>query len=184
MADLANTVAHTETAHHDAGSKAGMPQLDPASFASQLFWLTVTFFVLYMLMARSVIPRIRSVLEKRQGQIDHDLSTAEKAKEEASQAKEHYEKELSTARAKANTLIQDAQLHINNMAVKENHKLDQKLAKSLEGAEATISEQIQKAKADVKPVMSDLAAQIVEALIRVKPAPQKADDAVDAAMKG
>ena len=38
-------VAATSTAH--AG---GMPQLDPSTFSSQIFWLVVAFSVLFILM--------------------------------------------------------------------------------------------------------------------------------------
>ena len=65
-----------------------MPQLDFATFASQIFWLVVTFGVLYLIMARSALPVIREVLQTRQTRIFEDLRKAEKLKEEAQEAKQ------------------------------------------------------------------------------------------------
>mgnify|MGYP000041212232 FL=1 len=48
------TPAHPIDAAHDAAydaahSSGGLPQLDPTWFASQIFWLSITFIVLYVI---------------------------------------------------------------------------------------------------------------------------------------
>ena len=50
-----------------------MPQLDPASFPSQLFWLVVCFGTMLLVLSVFVLPRITRTLTARQGQIDGDL---------------------------------------------------------------------------------------------------------------
>ena len=39
-----------------------MPQLDPAGFIPQLFWLGVTFIVLYILMRWIAVPQVGHVI--------------------------------------------------------------------------------------------------------------------------
>lgn len=182
MAEQATTTAETQTAHH--GGSSGMPQLDPSSFASQLFWLVITFAVLYGFLVRHVLPRIQSVIENRQAQISADLAAAEKSKEEAASAREVFEKEISTARSKAFLLIQDAQSEIDAMFVKSNHKLEQKLAKELTEAEAAMTAQTQKTARDMQPVIEEVSTMIVEMLTRKKPASGSVSKAVTQAMKG
>ena len=38
-----------------------MPQFDIASFPSQIFWLVVTFGILYFVMSKLVLPRVGDV---------------------------------------------------------------------------------------------------------------------------
>ena len=48
-----------------AQSEPGLPQLDIATWPSQLFWLVVLFGAGYLVMAKIVTPRIGAVLEER-----------------------------------------------------------------------------------------------------------------------
>ena len=42
----------------DAGG-AGMPQLDFSTFPNQIFWLVVTLLVIYFVLSRVALPRLR-----------------------------------------------------------------------------------------------------------------------------
>ena len=42
-----------------------MPQLDPSTFASQIFWLVVTFVAMSLILWRIALPRISATLESR-----------------------------------------------------------------------------------------------------------------------
>ena len=53
-----------------------MPQLDFATFPPQLFWLAITFIVLYVLMAWVGLPRVGGVIAARRNRIDGDLEKA------------------------------------------------------------------------------------------------------------
>ena len=60
-----------------------MPQLNPEFFVSQLFWLVVTFTFLLIFLWRISLPRIGSVLKKREKKINDDIATAKKLQAEA-----------------------------------------------------------------------------------------------------
>src|SRR5690606_28063422 len=53
----------------------GLPQLDVSTFPSQLFWLFVSFGIMYMIFSRRTLPEISGVLENRQSHIQGDLET-------------------------------------------------------------------------------------------------------------
>ena len=88
-------------ATHEAS--AGLPQLDPTWFASQIFWLLIVFGALYFIFSRSILPALSTTLENRHEHIQSDLDTAERLKEEAETVQSNYEAVLVDARAKAST---------------------------------------------------------------------------------
>ena len=60
-----------------------MPQLNPEFFISQLFWLILTFTFLFIFLWRISLPRISSVLEKRETKINDDVAVAKQLQAEA-----------------------------------------------------------------------------------------------------
>lgn len=76
-----------------------MPQLDFSTFLPQLVWLAITFTALYILMARSALPRVAEVLEERQRRLDSDLERAQDYKTESEKLEADYEKLTAQARA-------------------------------------------------------------------------------------
>ena len=52
-ADLHAETTEVPAEHH---AKPGLPQLDPTTFASQLFWLVVSFVLLYVVISRIAAP--------------------------------------------------------------------------------------------------------------------------------
>ena len=67
-------------------TKTGLPQLDPSVIPSQLFWLVVSFLVLYLFFSRVFIPKISSVIEGRKSIVANNLDLAERANERAEKA--------------------------------------------------------------------------------------------------
>ena len=78
-----------------------MPQLETHTFATQIFWLIVTFVPLYLLLWKVALPRIADILESRQNRIDHDLARADTLKVEAEEVMASYREEQAKARAEA-----------------------------------------------------------------------------------
>lgn len=78
-----------------------MPQLDTSTFASQLFWLGVCFFVLYLIMSYIAIPKIARVLEAREETIEAKINKASLYREEAENLLSDYEATLANAKERA-----------------------------------------------------------------------------------
>src|SRR3546814_14500739 len=80
------------------GEAGGLPQLDPATFATQLFWGAVAFVALYLLMSRVALPRVAAVIEERGGRIGEDLDKAAQFNREAEEARAQYAKATADPR--------------------------------------------------------------------------------------
>ena len=101
-AHLGDGSGHEAAAGHAADAAAhgsgGLPQFDPTSFSSQVFWLAIAFALMYMIFSRKTLPAISSVLENRREQVKGDHDTAERLTNEAEAVLDSYEKGLDKAR--------------------------------------------------------------------------------------
>lgn len=156
---LASTVVRAaEAAEESAG---GMPQLDFSTYAGQIFWLFVSFVVLYLLMARVGLPRMASVLEERRLTIDTDLQGAEDAKREADKVMATYRDALGDADRKAKAAIagsvERAQNDANARLAALAAELDKQVAQAQTGIET--------AKASAKTAVAAIATDVAQDLL-------------------
>lgn len=59
-----------------------MPQFDPSSFASQIFWLAICFSLIYLALSKIFLPRIRDILQNRQNVITNENTLAQQLQTE------------------------------------------------------------------------------------------------------
>lgn len=145
-----------------------MPHFDATSFASQLFWLAVTFVTLYVLMSKIALPRISDILEERQRRISDDLDMAERLRSETEAAIGAYEKSLADARASAQAEIGRA-LAANAAEAKARHaEMDAILAAKITESEERIHAARRDALAEVNGIAAEVAAAILERFADVK----------------
>ncbi len=171
--------AQTEVPHE----RGGMPQLDPDYFAPQLFWLVVSFVLLYMLMSRMALPRIAGVIEARRDKIARDLDKAESLKKEADAALAAYEKALANARARAQAIAAEMRAKLKVETDRLRAELDAKLAAKASEAEAQIRRAKEAALANLKPAASEVAVAIVSKLLGETVEAETAGRAIEAALK-
>ena len=82
-----------------------MPQLNPEFFISQLFWLAVFFTFLFVFLWRVSLPRIATVLEKRQNKIDENLSSAKELQEQAMEIEKKINDQINKAKLETDEKI-------------------------------------------------------------------------------
>ena len=160
-----------------------MPQLDPATFPTQIFWLAITFIALYILMWRVALPRVAEVLKTRQGRIDNDLDMATKLKEEAETVLGAYEKAVAEARAEAQASLREASAAVAAEAARQHAELGERLADQIKSAEDRIARAKAQAIANIGSIASDAVRQATERLVGTAPDERTVSIAVAAAMK-
>lgn len=151
-----------------------MPQFDISTFASQLFWLAVTFCLLYLLMSRSVLPRIHDVLEKRRNRITQDLTRAESLSEEAEEARREYEGNYEEARSKASLIIADASASMKRVVEEKRRELEKESDERVAKAVEAIAKKAKTARNQLAPVADEVANAIVERLLGESVEPARA----------
>ena len=173
--------AHTGA---DGGHKAPFPPFESDTFASQLVSLTIAFVLLYLIVSRLALPRMKGVLAARQGAIDTDLGEAQKLRDQSDAALKAYESDLASARTKAHGIGSDIRDKLNAEAEADRKALDGRLAAKLAAAEKTIAETRTAAMGNVRTIAADAAGAIVQRLIGTTPDAGTVNSAVDAALKG
>lgn len=177
VAETADNLTATESSTEQgspATKKAGLPQFDTATYASQMFWLAVSFALLYVLMSKMSLPRITEVMEMRQTQKDNNLSRAAQLHEEAEKIEETYQKLLEQARDEAQQQMNVAENRNAARLAEENVRFMEHTRTRL----ATVEQNIAKAKQEAMQSLADISAEIsVEIMQKVASATVSKQDA-------
>ena len=160
-----------------------MPQLDSATFVPQLFWLVVTFGILFLVMWRIALPRVADVLEARQERMSSNLEKAEGFKKEAEAVLEAYEATMAEARGKALDVIAEVRGTMAEEAASLQAALGEKLTEQIEQGEARIEQAKNEAIGQIQGVSADLTAAAMERLTGETPNVAAVNAAVEAALK-
>lgn len=179
---MATTPAHGAEAAHAAS--AVFPPFETSSFPSQIFWLALTFGVLYLFMSRMILPRIGGAIDRRADTITQDLEEASRMSDRASAAQQSLEKELAEARAKSRATAAKAKADIEAEVAAETAKVEADVDARIAKAAASIADVQAAAMKNVEEVASTTAAAIVNKLIGVEVSSDDAAKAVSGVLKG
>ncbi len=152
-----------------AGDKSsGLPQLDITTWPSQLFWLTVTFVIGYILISWFVAPSISSVLENRSTKISDDLETAKQAQDNAKYVYNSYEETLREARSKAAMAAAKAVQEAKAETASRDASINKKLTASGKKAEARLSKMREEALSSLEDLATETSQRIIAELTPIK----------------
>jgi F-type H+-transporting ATPase subunit b len=174
-----SSVEHIPASEHGRG----FPPFDSHTFASQLFWLTLTFIALYLLMSRIALPRIGSILEARRQRVADDLAEAQRFKDASDAAIAAHEKALAEARGRAQALANETRAKATAAAEARRKEVDAKLHAHIAEAEKTIAGTRSAAMGNVRSIASEAAGAIVERLTGIVPASEDVAEAVSNVLK-
>lgn len=72
-----------------------MPQFDINTYYSQIFWLIVTFSLLYIFVYKFIVPKIERVLNNRQSNIQDNIAKADELAFEIEKLNKYYNEEIT-----------------------------------------------------------------------------------------
>jgi F-type H+-transporting ATPase subunit b len=168
-----------ETAPGEEGG--GLPQLDVSTYAGQIFWLLISFALLYFVFSRVFLPRLGGVIEERRNRIADDYDQAAEFKREAEDAKAAYEQALADAKARAASVAAETKATIDAEIAEAEKESDARLEAEITAAEARIAETAEKARGAVREAAKETTKALVDALIGETPSDASVDQALEQA---
>jgi len=167
-----------------AAHAAGMPQLDFSTplTVSQVVWGAIIFVVLYILLSRTGLPLVASVLEERATRIAKDLDEARAAKASADAGMAQADQATAKARAESQAAINAALDEAKKAAAVQSEALNARLEKQLQDSEAQIGQARASAMSALRQVATETAATVVTRLTGTAPDPARLDGAVGSAL--
>lgn len=183
IAVIAAAAAEVAGAKTGAAGQAspGMPQFNPEFYPSQIFWLAISFGLLYLILSRVALPRIGEVIEERRDRIQRDLDSAERLRGETEKALADYEKALADARGNANAMARETRAKLNAEVENERARVESQIAQKLGEAEKRIAATKAKALASVNEIATETAGDVVRKLIGEPVAPDEVRQALQPA---
>ena len=91
-----------------AAESGGMPQLNPEFWISQIFWLTLTFGILYIVLSKLILPKISANLELRKSQIQDNIEAAEKQRKDSESKLKEYDDIIFKSKLEAKNIFKDS----------------------------------------------------------------------------
>ena len=121
-----------------SAESGGMPQLDPEFWISQIFWLTITFGILYLVLSKFILPKISSNLELRKSKIQENIEAAEKQRESSEIKLKEYDEIILKSKIEAKNIFKNARDKIIKDINSKKEILDKQIDDEINNAEKEI----------------------------------------------
>ena len=145
-----------------------MPQLNPEFFASQLFWLAITFVFLFIFLWRISLPRINSVQTKRENKIKEDIKKAKQLQAEAEDIQEQINKQLDQAKSDSAELIKSAFIKLQDESSKKLEELDKNLSTKIDATYETIEKNKSESMSQIYEQINDITKLMISKISNIK----------------
>ncbi|WP_164114436.1 ATPase [Sphingorhabdus sp. Alg239-R122] len=161
-----------------------MPQISQlvSTFGSQFFWLAITFGLVYLLIGRSMLPKIQSTVDARNKRIADDLDAARIAHKQADEIEDQYKARQAADRDEAQKVTAEAKVQATKASEKKVRDADKRIATKITKAEADIAAQTEAALSEIESVTAEATQNIVSKLTSAKVTKAKAVKAVKGAL--
>ena len=121
-----------------SSESGGMPQLNPEFWISQIFWLVLTFGVLYIVLSKLILPKISANLELRKSQIQENVEAAEKQRESSEAKLKEFDGIILKSKIEAKNIFKDAREKVIKNINSKKETLDKQIDEEIKKAEQEI----------------------------------------------
>ena len=148
-----------------ATESGGMPQLDPEFWISQIFWLTLTFGILYVVLSKLILPKISANLELRKSQIQENIEAAEKQRENSESKLKEYDDIVIKSKLEAKNIFKDAREKTIKDINSKKEVLDKQIDEEIKKAEQEIALLKKSAPEKINKIAIETSSELVKKLI-------------------
>ena len=148
-----------------AAESGGMPQLNPEFWISQIFWLTLTFGILYVVLSKLILPKISANLELRKAQIQENIEAAEKQRESGDTKLKEYDNIILKSKLEAKKIFRDARDKVIKDINSKKETLDKQINVEIKKTEQEIEVLRKNAPEKINRIAIETSAQLVKKLI-------------------
>tara|TARA_B100000614_G_scaffold139044_1_gene123565 strand:+ start:117 stop:707 length:591 start_codon:yes stop_codon:yes gene_type:complete len=148
-----------------AAESGGMPQLNPEFWVSQIFWLTLTFGILYIVLSKAILPKISSNLELRKSQIQENIEAAEKQRIESDTKLKEYDDLILKSKVKAKNIYKDAREKVIKDINLKKEVLDRQIDEEIKKAEKEIEVLKKNAPEKINKIAIETSSELIKKLI-------------------
>ena len=148
-----------------AAESGGMPQLNPEFWISQIFWLTLTFGILYLVLSKLILPKISANLELRKSQIQENIEAAEKQRKNSDSKIKEYDNIILKCKLDAQNIFKDARNKVIKDINSKKETLDKQLDEEIRKTEQEIKLLKKSAPEKINKIAIETSSELVKKLI-------------------
>ena len=148
-----------------AAESGGMPQLNPEFWISQIFWLTLTFGILYVVLSKLILPKISANLELRKSQIQENIEAAEKQRESSETKLKEYDEIIQKSKLEAKNIFKEAREKTLKDINSKKEILEKQIEEEISNAEKEIEALKKSAAEKINKIAIETSSEIVKKLI-------------------
>jgi len=144
---------------------SGMPQLNPEFWISQIFWLTLTFGILYIVLSKLILPKISANLELRKSQIQENIEAAEKQRKNSESKLKEYDDIIFKSKLEAKNIFKDAREKVLKNINSKRETLEKQIDEEIKKAEHEINVLKKSAPEKINKIAIETSSELVKKLI-------------------
>ena len=148
-----------------AAESGGMPQLNPEFWVSQIFWLTLTFGILYIVLSKLILPKISANLELRKSQIQENIEAAEKQREDSELKLKEFEEIILKSKSQAKNIFKETREKALKDIDFKRETLEKQIDQEIKKAEKEINELKKTAPEKISKIAIETSSEILKNLI-------------------
>jgi len=148
-----------------AAESGGMPQLNPEFWISQIFWLTLTFGILYIILSKLILPKISDNLESRKSQILENVEAADKQRQNSEEKLREYEEIVSKSKMEAKSIFNQAREKALKDIGAKKEVLDKQIDDEIGKVEQEIKELQSGAAVKINKIAIETSSELIQKLI-------------------